>query len=62
MYEKIFFASLKSPKTGAGSGVGSGAGSINQRYGSADPDPYQNVMDPQHCQKDKIVIYFFIVL
>jgi hypothetical protein len=25
-----------------------GSGSICQRHGSADPDPYQNVMDPQH--------------
>ncbi len=25
-----------------------GSGSINQRHGSADPDPYQNVTDPQH--------------
>jgi hypothetical protein len=25
-----------------------GSGSISQRYGSADPDPHQNVMDPQH--------------
>jgi hypothetical protein len=31
--------------------AGSGAGSVSQRYGSADPDPdpYQNVTDPQHC-------------
>jgi hypothetical protein len=28
---------------------GSGSGSIIQRHGSADPDPHQNVMDPQHC-------------
>jgi hypothetical protein len=28
-----------------------GSGSISQRHGSADPDPYQNVMDPQHCMK-----------
>ena len=25
------------------------AGSISQRHGSADPDPHQNVMDPEHC-------------
>jgi hypothetical protein len=27
------------------------AGSISNRHGSADPDPdpHQNVMDPQHC-------------
>ncbi len=25
-----------------------GSGSISQRHGSADPDPHQNVMDPQH--------------
>jgi hypothetical protein len=24
------------------------SGSISQRHGSADPDPHQNVMDPQH--------------
>jgi hypothetical protein len=27
---------------------GSGSGSISQRNGFADPDPHQNVMDPQH--------------
>jgi hypothetical protein len=34
----------------AGSGSASGSGSISQRHGSADldPDPPQNVMDPQH--------------
>jgi hypothetical protein len=26
-----------------------GSGSINQRNGSVDPDPYQYVTDPQHC-------------
>jgi hypothetical protein len=35
-------------KKGVGSGVGSGSGSISQRYGSKDPDPHQNVTDPQH--------------
>jgi hypothetical protein len=31
-------------------GTGSESGSISQRHGSADPDPdpQQNVMDPQH--------------
>ncbi len=29
--------------------AGSGSGSISQRHGSVDPDPPQNVMDPQHC-------------
>jgi hypothetical protein len=31
---------------------GSGSESISQRHGSAnpDPDPHQNVMDPQHCK------------
>jgi hypothetical protein len=27
---------------------GIGSGSVSQRYGSADPDPYENVTDPQH--------------
>jgi hypothetical protein len=39
-------------KKGVGSGVGSGSraesGSISQRYGSWDPDPYHNVTNPQH--------------
>ena len=39
---------------------GSASGSISQRHGSADPDPHQNVMDPQHgkkelCHKKKIL-------
>jgi hypothetical protein len=29
--------------------AGSGSESIWRRHGSADPDPHQNVMDPQHC-------------
>jgi hypothetical protein len=45
MRRKNFFASLKSMKKGVGSGVGSG--SISQRFGSGDPDPHQNVEDPQ---------------
>jgi hypothetical protein len=42
MKKKIFFAFLKSLKNRVGSG------SISQRYGSGDPDPHQNVTDPQH--------------
>jgi hypothetical protein len=30
---------------------GSGSGSISQRHGSADPDPYQNGIDPKNCSK-----------
>jgi hypothetical protein len=47
-------ASLKLLKKGVGSGVGfgcgsgAGSGSISQRSGSEDPDPHQNVTDPQH--------------
>jgi hypothetical protein len=26
-----------------------GVGSVSERYGSGDPDPHQNVTDPQHC-------------
>jgi hypothetical protein len=31
-----------------------GSGSISQRHGSADPDPdpHQNVMDPQHWSQE----------
>jgi hypothetical protein len=41
----------------AGSGSGSESGSISQRHGSADPypdpDPPQNVLDPQHSLQCK---------
>jgi hypothetical protein len=43
----------------AGSGSGSESGSISQRHGSADPDPHQNVMDPQHCATLFDVLYFW---
>ncbi len=33
--------------------AGSGSASLSQRYGSADPDPYQNFMDTQHCYSCK---------
>jgi hypothetical protein len=42
---KNFFLNLRSVMKIAGSG----SGSISQRLGSKDPDPYINVMDPQHC-------------
>ncbi len=51
MKKKFVWASLKSLKKG----VGSGAWSISKRYGSADPDPHQNVTDPQHCLFQKEV-------
>jgi hypothetical protein len=43
-------------------GVRTGPGSISQRYGSGDPDPHQNVTDPQHWKKVKkcIVLKFWI--
>jgi hypothetical protein len=48
--ETFFFGILEVAKR-AGSGAGSGArfGSVNQVYRSKDPDPYQNVTDPEHC-------------
>jgi hypothetical protein len=36
---------------GSASGSGSKSGSISKRHGSADPDPHQNVMDPEHWKK-----------
>ncbi len=38
-----------------GSGVVSISGSFSQRDRSAVPDPYQNVIDPQHCPKGWLV-------
>jgi hypothetical protein len=40
--QKNLLASLRSLTKLAGSG------SISPVYGTADPDPYQNIMDPQH--------------
>ncbi len=52
---KICFllASGRSMTKIAGSGSESGSRTIKQRHGSADPDPdpHQNVMDPEHCDK-----------
>jgi hypothetical protein len=36
-------------------GSGSESGSNSQRHGSADPDPPQNVMDPQHWKKQTVI-------
>jgi hypothetical protein len=50
-FKLVFVGILKVNDEKAGSG--SRSGSISQRHGSAgpdsDPDPHQNVMDPQHC-------------
>jgi hypothetical protein len=35
-----------------------GSGSITQRHGSADPDPHQNVMDPQQCPQYFVKRFF----
>ncbi len=51
MWKIFFFASLKSLKTGVGSGVGAGSWCVSQRYKSTDPNPHQNATDPQHCSK-----------
>jgi hypothetical protein len=46
-----FSATHKKSESGAGAKFGSDSesGPISQWYRSADPDPYQNVPDPQHC-------------
>ncbi len=49
MKKIIFFAFLNSVMKEVGSGVGSG---IRIYYGSAYPDPHQNVTDPQHWRKE----------
>jgi hypothetical protein len=35
-------------------GSGTESGPISQRHGSANPDPYRNFMDPQHCFNHKM--------
>ncbi len=54
MKKKIFFVGIlkvTDERTGSGSAFGSAFGSVSQRYGSEDPDPYQNVTDPEHWIK-----------
>jgi hypothetical protein len=41
-----------------GSGSGYESGSITQSHGSADPDPLQNVMDPEHWSNLTVPIFF----
>jgi hypothetical protein len=31
-----------------------------QRHGSADPDPYQNATDKQHCREEKYLYYYYL--
>ncbi len=54
-WKKVFFAFLKPTKKEVGSGVGSGSRSISQIYESAgrDPNPIQNVTEPQHWKEEK---------
>ncbi len=54
MWKKHFFGSLKSMKKGVGSGVGSGFPDPLVR--GSDPDPHQNVTDPQHWSHPLLVI------
>jgi hypothetical protein len=35
---------------------------VSQRYGSEDPDPYQNVTDPQHCFRGNVLPAIFFCL
>ncbi len=38
--------------------AGSGSESISERHRSADPDPHQNVMDPQHrCEEPSLMLW-----
>ena len=45
--EIYFFVEKKVLKVG--SRAGSASGSVIHSNGAADPDPYQNYTDPQHC-------------
>ncbi len=54
------FLGLQDPDPDPGSG--SGSGSIGQSHGSADPDPPQNVMDPQHCPQHYLIPFLGYLL
>jgi hypothetical protein len=49
-FKNYFFVGVSVTKI-VGSASASRSGSISQRHGSADPDPHQNVIDPEHCFK-----------
>jgi hypothetical protein len=38
-------------------GSKSGSGSISLRHGSPDPDPYPNVIDPQHWKTVQVYLH-----
>ncbi len=42
--------------------TGSGSGSVNQVYGSKDPDPYQNGIDLEHCFQDIQILKLYSIL
>jgi hypothetical protein len=48
----FWFASRRSDEK-AGSGTGAWSGSVSEKYGSEDPDPHQNVTDPEDVEKLK---------
>ncbi len=48
-YCKFLLTSWRSMTKTAGSGS-----IINRRHGSSDPNPHQNVMDPQHCWRQHL--------
>ncbi len=53
LFDKIFFQWAQNLQDPAGSVINwpprTGSGSVSQDYGSADPDPSEIFMDPQHC-------------
>ncbi len=46
---KIYFFLVSWRSLTKRAGSGSGSGSVGQRYGSEDPDPYSKVTDPEQC-------------
>jgi hypothetical protein len=46
---------LKVTDERTGSGAGSVSGSDSQRNGSKEPDPYQNVTDPEQCRRHRFL-------
>jgi hypothetical protein len=38
------------------------SGSISKRHGSADPDPYQKVTNPQHCVQLLVNVFYYTAI
>jgi hypothetical protein len=61
-YEEFFFCILEATEERSPIRSWIRIRSVSQRYGPADPAPYQNVTNPQHCRKTFIPFFTAVLL